>query len=625
MTKRLHRWWQNWGAYGMVALFVAVFFWATSRQFATFDTLAPDLERFNQALWNTLYGRFMYSTIEERSVLSGHFSPLLITLAPSLLIWPDPRMPTLIQTVGLAATGLILYHIVRDKHPVLAPWFLLAFYLNPGLHDIATLELRRIPLAMPFLALGLYGLYKEKRWLMAAGLFLAVMGKEDVAIVVAMIGFYLFVFERDYKWGSVLMVLGAGWLLAVIFWISPALDPRSQRIENRAEVYRGLTYFYEWGNTLPAILTNMLRAPIAVAQRIFGPERLAALWQTFLPLGVLLPFLSPGWVLMTLPTFGYLLLSEFEPMYQLREWYLGPILPVLFAAVAVAIAKRPLRQARWITLILLAASIIGFFQYSRAPLGGRFVPIRYQLLPHHARAAEVVTAVPDDARVAAQSAYTPHLSHREILYLYPWAEEEDVDYYVLDRYLKSFPLNELERNEAINNLVSDPDVVVEMEVDGIYLIRNGGQQLPAFPVDRVAEASIRLDRVEVAPADERGYFQTVTNEPITLRPGQQVRVTLYWEALATPEFERTVSVRIQNDVGQLVAQHDMMPVNGAKPTTWWQPGWQIRDVYYLTVAPDAAPGSASLDILLYDSYSLERVPFDTGEAVLHIADVELLP
>jgi hypothetical protein len=80
-------------------------------------------------------------------------------------------------------------------------------------------------------------------------------------------------------------------------------------------------------------------------------------------------------------------------------------------------------------------------------------------------------------------------------------------------------------------------------------------------------------------------------------------------------------VRIEDAGGELIAQHDMLPGNGARPTSWWQPGWEMRDVYYLTISPDAKPGPASLDVLLYDTFTQERVPFADGSEVLRLVEM----
>ena len=143
-------------------------------------------------------------------------------------------------------------------------------------------------------------------------------------------------------------------------------------------------------------------------------------------------------------------------------------------------------------------------------------------------------------------------------------------------------------------------------------------------MQRVAEDSILLDRVEVAVADEKEIYRTLDQGPVTLSPGQDVRVTLYWEALDKVNGERTVSVRIEDSSGALVAQHDMLPGDGSRPTSWWEPGWRFRDVYYLNVAPGAAPGPGSLDVVLYDSFTEERVEFDGGEDTIHLLPVNLV-
>lgn len=60
--------------------FIVLFFWTNSRQYATFDLQAPDVPRFSQAIWNTLHGRFLYSSIIDDFILSFHFSPFLALL-----------------------------------------------------------------------------------------------------------------------------------------------------------------------------------------------------------------------------------------------------------------------------------------------------------------------------------------------------------------------------------------------------------------------------------------------------------------------------------------------------------------------------------------------------------------
>ena len=183
----------------MLALaFTIIFFWLINRQYETFQLRGADLDRFTQAIWNTPRGRFLYTTIKDESILGKHFSPYMAVLSPLLFIWADSRILFLFQLLGIAISGLILYKILEDKRPGLALIFLLAFYLNPPLHQIALIELRRVTLAMPFLALMLYGLYRDKRGLMLIGLLFALLIKEDMGLIVAMVGLFLLLFKRDW-------------------------------------------------------------------------------------------------------------------------------------------------------------------------------------------------------------------------------------------------------------------------------------------------------------------------------------------------------------------------------------------------------------------------------------------
>jgi hypothetical protein len=241
-------------------------------------------------------------------------------------------------------------------------------------------------------------------------------------------------------------------------------------------------------------------------------------------------------------------------------------------------------------------------------------------------AAQAVAAIPDDARVAAQDAYVPHLAHREHIYLYPWISIElgEIDYILLDRASSPYPLYAWDVEQAIDDMVADTTYTVVLQGDGIYLFQQGGRTLPAIHVDQIVDGTMALDRVEVAPLGQDGFYQPVAQQPMELYPGQALRISLYWQARAAPGAERTVSVRLYDSSGALIAQYDGLPGRGNKPTSWWQEGWQIRDVYDVTLAPSAQPGPGRVELLVYDTYSGERLYWDTGATQLHVSDVNVV-
>jgi hypothetical protein len=51
----------------------------------------------------------------------------------------------------------------------------------------------------------------------------------------------------------------------------------------------------------------------------------------------------------------------------------------------------------------------------------------------------------------------------------------------------------------------------------------------------------------------------------------------------------------------------------------------VRDVHYLILAPETPAGSLSLDIVLYDTFSQEIIPWKEGQEALHLSAVEVQP
>jgi hypothetical protein len=169
--------------------------------------------------------------------------------------------------------------------------------------------------------------------------------------------------------------------------------------------------------------------------------------------------------------------------------------------------------------------------------------------------------------------------------------------------------------------MSDLSYTIEAEADGIYLFRRTEASAEAsLNVEKKLGGVVSLSQVEVAAANEEGMFGRAAVEPIAVVPGQQMRVSLYWAALDDLDANWTVSVRVVDSSGALAAQHDGWPGQGKKPTSWWEKGWQIRDVHYMTISPHAPSGPAQLVVTVYDSQSMETIPFE-GFDMLPVCDL----
>lgn len=96
--------------------------------------------------------------------------------------------------------------------------------------------------------------------------------------------------------------------------------------------------------------------------------------------------------------------------------------------------------------------------------------------------------------------------------------------------------------------------------------------------------------------------------PDPLKPGDRVRLTLYWRALAPIETSLKVFVHLIDGAKTIYGQRDQLPLDGARPTTSWLPGEIFTDVYEFDVAPDAPPGPYQLEIGFYSEADFARSP-----------------
>ena len=131
---------------------------------------------------------------------------------------------------------------------------------------------------------------------------------------------------------------------------------------------------------------------------------------------------------------------------------------------------------------------------------------------------------------------------------------------------------------------------------------------------------LQLFQVLFAPEKENGTgFRPPRRRPKCLAsaPGETLRLTLYWRALATMDTSYTVFTHLLDGANQVRGQQDNVPVNGTYPTTLWAPGEVIVDRYAITVDADAAPGRHAIEVGLYVAETGQRLPLlDAGGQVV---------
>jgi hypothetical protein len=166
-----------------------------------------------------------------------------------------------------------------------------------------------------------------------------------------------------------------------------------------------------------------------------------------------------------------------------------------------------------------------------------------------------------------------------------------------DRYVLQIPETAFAPNTA------------EIEL-GMYDTATGARFRASTPGGDTGD-HVRFSRIEIAPkaGDTPNPLTVRFGAGMTLagydldrrvaRPGEEVGLTLQWEARKPMQADYTVSAQLVDVRQQKAAQVDSWPQGGMAPTSTWQPGQTIVDVIPLVVSLDAEPGAYDVRIAVY--------------------------
>ncbi|MCL4394860.1 MAG: hypothetical protein M1482_08695, partial [Chloroflexi bacterium] len=134
----------------------------------------------------------------------------------------------------------------------------------------------------------------------------------------------------------------------------------------------------------------------------------------------------------------------------------------------------------------------------------------------------------------------------------------------------------------------------------------------------------KTDRVFVKPNVQTAQTANFGNlvalvgydSPTTVKPGETLKLVLYWQARGKMDKPYTVFVHLLGSDGKPIAQKDAQPLNGARPTTGWVANEYLADPYELAIKPDTPAGTYQIEIGWYDAqdpaFARLQVLDDTG-------------
>jgi hypothetical protein len=317
---------------------------------------------------------------------------------------------------------------------------------------------------------------------------------------------------------------------------------------------------------------------------------------------------------LALPVYAYLLLSNKASVSQLQFWYVTPLLPLLFNATAIAIARASLRQVRIFTLVLIVASASAYWAIGAGPFAANYEPARFAVTERTQCGRRLLSLIPPTATISALDNLMPHLSHRRTLYVFPSMGEPLAEYVALDaRYEfvgghRNWPMRQNEAPPFLNRFLAQPEYALMGDGCDYKILRYTQMPNITQPLQKNFAGQVELLGYDIALADKQGIYQAATTP---FAKGRAVRVMLWWRAPTKIPQDYTVFVHALNANGQLVGQHDSPPANGFRPTSSWNDGELVRDIHYFTVNDDAT----QIVVGLYDARTGQRVRVGEGDFV----------
>lgn len=404
----------------LIAAYITYFATASFLRYTNFYTGRFDLGNMDQTVWNTLHGKIFQLTDPNGtniiSRLSFHADFILILLAPFYLLWQDPRMLLLLQTVVLALGAFFVYAFSRDiiKSKSLSLILSLVYLLNPSIQYTNLYDFHAVTFATTAFLGAYYFLRRNSYWWTIFFLLIAALTKEEAWAVVGIFGISIAFFKKKWVLGSALIAMGFGMFYFLIWKAIPAV---------RGGQHFALSYYSDFGSTPTGVVKNILFSPLKVISILLSQERPYYILQLLLPLGFL-PLVAPWILLFTSPDLAINLLANNHQFHQIYYQYTSVITPFLFLSaiygIGILTKKMSFIKERFLVYALLICALVSAYYFGPLP-GARNPNIDMFIKPQPYK--DVITNflndIPSSFSVAATNNLGSHLSHRQKIFTVP--------------------------------------------------------------------------------------------------------------------------------------------------------------------------------------------------------------
>ncbi|QSQ22281.1 DUF2079 domain-containing protein [Pyxidicoccus parkwayensis] len=338
-------------------------------RFFNFEVNGVDFSIFDWMLFNSNHGRWGYSPIYDVNHFGVHATYVLLPLMLLHRLFEGPLLLCMVTVLAVGGAAYPLWRLGRHAglHEGLCVLLVLAYLTNPVTSILLDGGFR------PEVFFPLFGLlfvdgWVERRpalWVPSLIAFLAI--KEDAAFYVAAFAVGVWLFERERWKPAAAMLVGA---IALFIFNVKYFQPLMLRGSAFA-VPSYVSFWGQYGQTLPEILGNMARSPLRLARDI-----LTSGWSRMFGAALFLPLLGRLAVPPMLPTIFLLGSASYPVMHEYRMYYPVTLLPFFFLGLVESwrVLGRSSRWSAWREALLVVALLLfpivgrGYARFTRPPM-----------------------------------------------------------------------------------------------------------------------------------------------------------------------------------------------------------------------------------------------------------------
>lgn len=403
--------------------------WTVARH-NQFRTDAIDLGIFDQIIWKysqfkTPLSSIKFNTYPGPNILGDHSHFILVLLAPLYWVWSDARILLVAQVIAVVASVWPLYQLALKKirSTFFAFMLCLNFLIFIGLQTLLEYDFHEIAFALPLLTFAFYFLDAKKyRWYFLT-VILAILVKEDMPLVTATLGIWAILKLKEYRVGLATLVISIFSYWLITYQLIPFFKRAPFDYEHLSP---------ELGRSSTDLIKTTLTDPwLVIKTAFYDAQWIKAKTMINLLLSYsFLSLLSPSSLIMLIPNIVSRFLTDLPQRWIIRFQY-SAIWDTVLAVGAIYATTNLLKWkeklgisglTRPFLITLSLAMVLASLYVTRkinGPLVERvFNPSFYQTQDHFSKNRVLLKQIPSTASVMAQSAFVPHLSHRDEIYRY---------------------------------------------------------------------------------------------------------------------------------------------------------------------------------------------------------------